>query len=70
MSIMWWKDKNIKDDNLDSFLKEYDLDLLGELPMSAEVIDITNNGIKSLTLTHTSKNSTNQPIEYKSALFI
>ncbi|MDU1598873.1 Mrp/NBP35 family ATP-binding protein [Peptostreptococcus anaerobius] len=38
-----------KDDNLDSFLKEYDLDLLGELPMSAEVIDITNNGIKSLS---------------------
>jgi len=38
-----------KDENLENFLNEYNLDLLAELPMSAEVIDITNNGIKTLS---------------------
>lgn len=35
--------------NMDGFLKEMDLNLLGELPMTKEIVDISKDGIKELS---------------------
>lgn len=36
-------------DNMEEFLVNMDLNLLGELPMTKEIVDISNNGVKELT---------------------
>lgn len=36
-------------ENMDDFLNEMDLSLLGELPMTKEIVDISKNGIKELS---------------------
>jgi Mrp family chromosome partitioning ATPase len=36
-------------ENTDAFLKEMELDLLGELPMVKEIVDISRNGVKELS---------------------
>lgn len=36
-------------DNIDNFYRDMDLKLLGELPMTREIVDISNNGVKELS---------------------
>jgi Mrp family chromosome partitioning ATPase len=45
-------DKRIKlfeGEETDKFLNEMDLDLLGELPMTKEIVNITHNGVSEVS---------------------
>jgi len=35
-------------ENMEDFYREMELDLLGELPMTREIVDISKNGIREL----------------------
>ena len=51
LSVLFWikKIKLFDGEESDVFFKENNIDLLGELPMTKEIINITHNGVKEIS---------------------